>query len=230
MGSDRSTHGRSSPINFDRLIGDEPEVKRVAEDAEIAATAGELVRRLRTTKAVTQSDLARRTGITQAHISELERGLGPNGPTVVTLARIVSELGDRVIFDTAGKRAARNADQISDAQSWILELLDKALQEPPALGISIPQALANALLTGITESQEATANPFRRVFAQAIVSGIRLAEHFAFRPGRIIPYTDVVTGLEEGRDLFSEMVSEWGQMEELGRSGDVSASFWKVDR
>jgi ribosome-binding protein aMBF1 (putative translation factor) len=101
MKSDQDKRGHSFPLDFDSLIGSDPEVRRAAEDAEIVASVGELVRRLRTSKAVTQSELARRTGMTQAHISELERGLGPNGPTVITLARIISELGEKLVFDTA---------------------------------------------------------------------------------------------------------------------------------
>lgn len=178
MGSAQNNRGRSSPFNFDGLIGSKPEIKQAADDAEIAASVGELVRRLRTTKTVTQSVLMSRTGITQAHISELERGLGPNGPTVATLARIVSELGDKVLFDTVSQRATRNTDQINDAQSWVLELLNKAIRKPE---VSIAQSLTDAALTDITESEEAAANPFKRVFAQAILFGIWLAERHPFQ-------------------------------------------------
>ena len=228
MGSAQDSRGRSSPFNFERLIGGDAEIKQAAEDAEIAASVGELVRRLRTTKSVTQSDLARKTGTTQAHISELERGLGRNGPTVVTLARIVSELGDKVVFDTTSERAAHNADQISEAQSWILELLNNTIRKSTELQVPIPQQLTNAVLAGISESEEAaSANPFKQVFAQAIVFGIRLAEHFAFRRGEVWSVEDVVTGLQKGRDLFAQMVPEWDDTE-LGHSSDLST--WTENR
>jgi transcriptional regulator with XRE-family HTH domain len=199
MDPSQNRRGRSSPLDFDRLIGTKSEARQAADGAEIVASVGELVRRVRGD--VTQSDLARRTAITQAHISELERGLGTNGPTVVTLARIVSELGDKALIDTAKERAAREADQINEAASWVSALLHEAIQEPVASGASRVQAFANAM-KGATESDEAETNPFKRVFAQGILVGIRLAQHI----------TDVMMGLQEGRkvaDLFDKMILDW---------------------
>jgi len=204
MDLSRNRRGRSSPLDFDRLIGTKSEAREAADGAEIVASVGELVRRVRTARDVTQSDLARRTAITQAHISELERGLGTNGPTVVTLARIVSELGDKALFDTTKERAAREAEQINAAKSWVFALLREAIQKPVAPGASRVQALINAM-KGVTESDEAETNPFKRVFAEGILVGIGLAQHIE----KIVGHTDIVMGLQEGRDLFDKMISDW---------------------
>jgi hypothetical protein len=57
-------------------------------------------------------------GSTQAHISELERGLGKNGPTILTLARIVSELGETLLVDTRKRhlQQARRSPRAASAR------------------------------------------------------------------------------------------------------------------
>jgi len=202
----QNRRGRSSPFDFDRLISAKPEIKQAANGAEIAASVGELVRRVRTARDMTQSTLALNIGSTQGHISELERGLGPNGPTVETLARIVSELGDEVLIETAKERAAREAARINEVQSWALALLSDAMKESiTPLGTSRVQALANAVQKGIAESVDDKTDSLKQVFAQGLLVAIRLMDHIE----KIAGSRDVVIGVNEGRDIFAETVWGW---------------------
>ncbi len=95
----------STPLDIEGLIGPTPVALQAAQTARAIAYVGELVRRSRTARGLSQAALAQRTGMTQAHISELERGLGSHGPTVATLNRIMQALGDEMLFDTASNRA-----------------------------------------------------------------------------------------------------------------------------
>jgi len=105
----RGRRALAAAFDFDRVLTGRPEAKSIAAAATIAATVGEMIRNLRTAQGVSQTELARRVGSTQAHISELERGIGRNGPTLLTLARIVSELGDTLIVDTQSRRSQADA-------------------------------------------------------------------------------------------------------------------------
>jgi DNA-binding XRE family transcriptional regulator len=84
--------GRSTPLDFDRLIGKRPDVRRAAADAASAAWAGEMVRRIRTMRGMTQAGLADRTGFTEHGISGIERGLGAGAPAARILARLIGGL------------------------------------------------------------------------------------------------------------------------------------------
>jgi len=160
-----ATSGSGTPFDLDSLIADDPEARQAARAAEIATAVGEMVRRTRTAHRVTQSDLAERTGSSQAHVSELERGLGPNGPTVVTLGRIMDELGEEMVIETGRERAAWNAEQAAEAKSWLTELL----------GASSLVADPGAALREVSaELQEADANPFRRMLVEGVLTGLQL--------------------------------------------------------
>ncbi len=211
MDPSQNPRGRSSPFDFDRLIGDNSEVRRAADGAEILASVGELVRRVRTARGMTQSELARRTGLTQAHISELERGLGTNGPTVVTLTRIVSELGDTALIDTAKERAAHEARQIEETKSWAAAVVHEAIQKSVAGGASgatrVWAALANA-----TKSDEVKTNPFKRIFGQGIIFGIRMGRHFEKTTGRERARKIAAAMDKEVISLMTKTSSEWETM------------------
>ena len=92
-------------MDFGRLLQAVPDATEIAQAVEAAVAAGDLVRRLRDRRNMTQSTLARRAGTTQAHLSEIERGVGRNGPTVGTLSRILRELDDRLVVQSQAERA-----------------------------------------------------------------------------------------------------------------------------
>ena len=214
MAHSREQRGRSSPIDFARWIGGKPEARRAADDAEIAATVGELVRRLRTHRGVTQSELARRIGTTQAHISELERGLGANGPTIVTLARIVSELGDMAFVGTVNQLKAREADQIDEAKSKTFSLLGKVVKQWGRVGASkrtepklLLDNLSSTLLQAREEGDKTGVGAFQHLFSQGVLAGICLAVHTSIHGGNL-------DAMQIGRltqidiDLFRGIVSD----------------------
>lgn len=82
----------SKPFDFDALLST-PELRRAADDARAVTMVGELVRSLRVAQGMTQTELAERTGISQANISDVERGIGRDGPTVATFVRLLRALG-----------------------------------------------------------------------------------------------------------------------------------------
>src|SRR5271167_1914138 len=102
--SQKGAGGAGKQFDLDRLIADDPRAKLAAGAAEIVTGVGELVRRGRTARGFSQAELAEKAGCTQAHISELERGIGPNGPTVATLGRIMDVLGEELIIETASEQ------------------------------------------------------------------------------------------------------------------------------
>jgi transcriptional regulator with XRE-family HTH domain len=82
-----------------------------AETARIATSFGEVLRRHRTTKDLTQEELAFRTGVDRTYIYRLENGL--RQPTISTLFSIAAALGvpstqllsdTEVLFQRSGRR------------------------------------------------------------------------------------------------------------------------------
>jgi transcriptional regulator with XRE-family HTH domain len=85
------------------------ELQREADLYRHILRTGELVRQLRQERGWTQAELARRAGTTQAEISDLERGVGSQGPTVRTLSKLFSELGEEFLITSQ-----RELDQAID--------------------------------------------------------------------------------------------------------------------
>lgn len=86
--------------------------------------------------------MARRIGSTQAHISDLERGIGRNGPTITTLARIASELGETLKVD-AGNQQYRIAPNNADSSA-----VERDTIQPPA-AVKATDLTAEALKAGM---------------------------------------------------------------------------------
>ncbi len=70
------------------------EYEDAAADAEAQIALAELVYQMRTEAGISQSELARRMGIRQPFISDIERG--GRTPTVATLNRIAHATGNRI--------------------------------------------------------------------------------------------------------------------------------------
>jgi transcriptional regulator with XRE-family HTH domain len=161
----------SPEFDFDRILGNDPEVRRAALMAETAAAAGELIRQLRTKKRMSQEELAKRIGSTQAHISELERGLGSNGPTVTTLARIMRELGEELLVETKKQRARwYKMDLAAVAKVSMGEIcgrLNTTLQ--PAAVVATVKELAERA------TDVAVANPVKKAVTDGFLTGFCMA-------------------------------------------------------
>ena len=81
---------------------------------------GAMLRRMRDDAGLSQAELAHRTGMDQSEISRLERGLGRQGPSVETLARVIEALGHMLVVGASpmdpdvgvayGRRAARSGE------------------------------------------------------------------------------------------------------------------------
>jgi transcriptional regulator with XRE-family HTH domain len=184
--------GSSSKVDFDRLLNADPSVKRAAEAAEIAASVGELIRQLRTTTGMTQTELADRVGTTQAHLSELERGLGRNGPTTATLARLVSELGDDLVVMTRREETRRAEAAVANAASW-------GRQVTETLWVVSTSGLSETI-SNILQINDKEMNPYRRLWMEGLATGFYMAL-------RIAPDHSV-----------NEIRSAWGALETMPRS------------
>jgi transcriptional regulator with XRE-family HTH domain len=149
--------GSSAPLDFAKLLPDD-ESRGVAAQAAAVAHVGKIINRARTRAGLSQDQLAARTGITQAHISELERGLGVNGPTILTLSRIMAALGDEAVIEAAAERNARQTVQMADAGVWLTTFTEQiatiTLATPAALwGEQITVPFASMIQAGLN-------NPF----------------------------------------------------------------------
>ena len=97
----------SGSVDLDGLTGDSPAEQLAKRDAQLILEVGQMVRCARVAKQLTQSELAARTGMRPSHISDIERGIGRIGPTVVILRRLMTALGDDVIVEAASARSDR---------------------------------------------------------------------------------------------------------------------------
>ena len=77
--------------------------------------AGLMVRAMRTDAGLTQTQLAKRAGMSQAEISRLEAGLGKHGPSVETLNRLAQACDLRLVMamqDPAGSAEEGGAPEL----------------------------------------------------------------------------------------------------------------------
>ncbi|HXY98462.1 MAG TPA: helix-turn-helix transcriptional regulator [Stellaceae bacterium] len=197
---------------MDELLEGRPLARRAADLAETAAAAGELVRRLRTSRGMSQADLAARIGSTQAHLSELERGLGANGPTVATLARIVQEFGDDLVIDTKHESERREAELMVAARSSVGDITvglmtDLLRQGPAAMAREWPEVFAKA-----------GENPFAKMLTEGMLAGIYMALQWLGLPNssrneiRSVLLRSIEKPALEGRqELAAQLVDRLGR-------------------
>jgi ribosome-binding protein aMBF1 (putative translation factor) len=83
----------------DRAAGIAPRV------AKAAADAAALVRRMRNDAGLSQRALGDRLGIKQARVSEIEAGVGPQGPSFGLMQRIAEACGHRLFVEQLSETA-----------------------------------------------------------------------------------------------------------------------------
>ena len=158
------------------------------------------------------SDLAARIGSTQAHLSELERGLGANGPTVATLARIVQEFGDDLVIDTKHESERREAELMVAARSSVGDITvglmtDLLRQGPAAMAREWPEVFAKA-----------GENPFAKMLTEGMLAGIYMALQWLGLPNssrneiRSVLLRSIEKPALEGRqELAAQLVDRLGR-------------------
>lgn len=91
---------RATTVDIDELLGQSERRRRAYAHAEDVLEAAALIREIRKRANLSQKDLADRIGTDQSHISELERGNGPQGPTFAMLKRIGRACNDPLLVVT----------------------------------------------------------------------------------------------------------------------------------
>jgi len=163
-----SAPGPSASFDFDRVLHGNPHALQAAQVSATIAEAGELVRRVRVRKGLGQVTLAKKVNMTQPHISEIERGLGPNGPTVATLARILRELGDELLIQSKQEQAIKMAELIATAEDAIGEITENLATMNLTSLTAVMQALSEI-------NKDAVGNPFKNAIINGLIMGIYMA-------------------------------------------------------
>jgi len=84
---------RGEPFPLQEIAGADPDSARAFNEQSVILRAGAVIRNMRETAGLSQRELARRLQTSQAHLSELERGTGTQGPTVLMLQKIARACG-----------------------------------------------------------------------------------------------------------------------------------------
>jgi ribosome-binding protein aMBF1 (putative translation factor) len=91
---------------MDRMIGDDPKMRRMIAEAEVNLDIGQLVYDARTGADLTQAQLARKIGTTQSVISRLEDA-DYRGHSLTMLQRIADALNLRLEVRLSAKAGSR---------------------------------------------------------------------------------------------------------------------------
>lgn len=156
-------HGKR--FDFDRVLSSVRGKENITS-IQASIALGDFLRNVREREGVTQSALAERVGTTQPHISEIERGLGKNGPSVGTVARLLTELGDELLVVSRKEQALRMAQQIGEAETALGEIAEQIARDE----IYDLDAIMNSLY----EANRAEGNPFKNVLFNGVIIGIYL--------------------------------------------------------
>lgn len=98
-----------------RASGEEPTV------SSAAFRAGALIRMMRKAGGLSQTVLAKRLGVTQARVSELEAGLGARGPSWDLMERIARECHATILISPPESDIAVDASEPANAgRHWTL--------------------------------------------------------------------------------------------------------------
>ena len=96
MSTTENTEAASFEIG--EIIGQSGRRRATFEARLSIAQAGRLIKSMREAAGLNQKALASAIGSSQAHISDLERGVGPQGPSVAVMARIAHACGMHLTF------------------------------------------------------------------------------------------------------------------------------------
>jgi transcriptional regulator with XRE-family HTH domain len=152
-------------FDFDRVFATVPSASDTVRSIEAAVAAGDLIRRVRIRKGMSQVTLAKRAGTTQPHLSDIERGLGENGPSVGTLSRLLRELGDELIVQSRKEQALWMAERIDAAEAAVGELAEMIARN----GVT-DMAAVMAELSKVNEAERE--NPFKNTLLNGLILGI----------------------------------------------------------
>jgi DNA-binding XRE family transcriptional regulator len=110
--------------SFDALIED---IERAALErgekpalSSAAFRAGSLIRTMRKSRGLTQAALAKRIGVSQARVSELESGMGPQGPSWELMERIARACSATILVSPTESDIAIDAAQPDSDRHWTL--------------------------------------------------------------------------------------------------------------
>lgn len=91
--------GASAAVDSDELLRAAPEeVRRTILERTFVHDVAHLVRDLRKNAGLNQEQLAATLGTTQSAISDIERAVGPHGPTAALVGRIAAACGHQLMI------------------------------------------------------------------------------------------------------------------------------------
>lgn len=105
------SHGASATELLTALEHERPDLSEAAPVSSAALAAGDLVRRARLAKGMSQAELARLSGLQQSAVSTIERGDGKDGPTFRKLRDLAGALGMSVEFVSKTEEQPRSSSQ-----------------------------------------------------------------------------------------------------------------------
>lgn len=90
-----TSKGRGRPLSMlvEKLERSSPDLTREKKLSSAAMRAGALIRKMRKDAHLSQTELAGRLGLSQARVSEIEAGVGTQGPTWDVMERISAACG-----------------------------------------------------------------------------------------------------------------------------------------
>jgi len=122
-----------------------PALKAAYDEALASLEAGRYVANMREKAGLTQAELAKRLGISQARVSAIENGEGRDGPSYALLKRITAACGGDLIFVSS----ARGARAVSSPV-----VLDKAKMHGEAHPRDRPRKTASKIRDQAKESSD----------------------------------------------------------------------------
>ncbi|MFL6846569.1 MAG: helix-turn-helix transcriptional regulator [Allosphingosinicella sp.] len=111
--------------SFDSLIArvEEEQIARGEKPtlSSAAYRAGNVIRMMRKSRRFSQAMLARRLGVSQARISELEAGVGAHGPSWDLMERVAKACGATILISPPDSEIAVDASEPFDSErQWTL--------------------------------------------------------------------------------------------------------------
>lgn len=196
MAVDRSAAPAGKKFDFDRVLAEVPDAVETVRATEAVVAAGELIRQARVRKGISQVTLAKRVGTTQPHVSEIERGIGENGPSVRILSRLLRELDDTLLVLSRKEQARWMAERIEAAEAAVGELAEAIARD----GVTDMVAVMAKLAEVNTAEQQ---NPFKNTLLNGLILGIYMTLRAqSGTPAGAVPAgisRQIVEGLGESR-------------------------------
>lgn len=182
----------------------DPRMRRAVQAVEAVDQASELVRRIRKSKGLTQAQLGKKLGVSQARISQIESGSLENSPSIETLSEIAGHCDQR-LHVTVADEVKELREALSEAKS-ALEALRSQIAKADQVSV-LAADTSQERLTALSKAAELKGAARTIAFRKLGLREVRVGPAVPFKPIKKLDTRKVAAKTTMARKVETQKVA-----------------------